>query len=209
MKITKFGHACLLIEEADARILIDPGVFNQTPSVEKLDAILITHEHPDHCSVEQIKELLLQSPDAPIYTHEGVGKVLSEADIPYTPIKNGEEVMVNGVSVLSLGEEHAIIYEKVPCQNTGYMIAGKFFFPGDSFYVPEGKVEVLALPTGGPWMKVSEAIEYVKAVKPNVYIPVHDAMYTDAFREGVIHRILTTNLDAEYRHMTAGSVEEF
>ena len=50
MKITKFGHSCLLVEEGGARILLDPGKYSILQNnVENVDAIVITHEHQDHC----------------------------------------------------------------------------------------------------------------------------------------------------------------
>lgn len=209
MRITKYGHACLLVEESAAKILIDPGTFNATPHVEGLDAILITHEHADHCDIPQLKEILSRNPGAEVITHVGVGKVLTEAGITFTAISHGEEYVVNGLTVRSYGEEHAVIYESVPCQNTGFMIGDRFFYPGDAFIVPSQPVEILAVPTGGPWMKLAEAINYVKAVAPKTIIPVHDAMHIEPYRKGVVERFLTNSLEAEYRYMKEGSVEEF
>ena len=62
MKITKFGHCCLLIEEGEAQILTDPGNYNDTPEVENLDAILITHEHSDHFHLDALKAILENDP---------------------------------------------------------------------------------------------------------------------------------------------------
>lgn len=213
MKITKYGHACVLVEESGARILIDPGSFNETPQVEELDAILVTHEHQDHCSVEQIQELLAKSPEAKVITHEAVGKVLAEAGVPHTLIEDGETISVKGVEVMSTGKEHAIIYEGLPRhRNTGFLIANKFYFPGDSFHVPGVPVEVLALPIGGPWMKPSEALYFAKVVKPTYAIPVHDALYSEdsrGFISSWLFSGILPNFGIEYRDMAPGSVEEF
>jgi len=209
MKITKYGHACLVIEEGDARIITDPGVYNETPNTTDVDAILITHEHADHCDIDQLKQILSLNPSAVVITHAGVGKVLDETGVAYTLIQDGEEVDVNGVSVKSSGTDHAIVYEVMPCQNTGFLIANRLFIPGDSFHVPSDAVEVLALPTGGPWMKTSEAIDYAKAVNPKVVFPIHDAMLTPEFRESFNNRYYPNALTCEYRDMSEGSVEEF
>jgi hypothetical protein len=52
--------------------------------------------------------------------------------------------------------------------------------PGDSLFVPEEKVDVLAMPTMAPWMKISEAIDYLRAVKPRLSFPIHNALLVEA-----------------------------
>lgn len=175
MKITKFGHACVLIEEGEARILIDPGTFSTDVVAENLDAILITHNHQDHLDPDLIKTILAKNPEAQVITVAEAGKNFEDAGIPFTTIEDGAEVMVAGVSVRSFGKHHSYIYGEMPqCQNTGYMIADRFYHPGDSLHQPGVPVEILALPVAGPWMKIAEAIDYAKAVKPKVVIPIHD-----------------------------------
>lgn len=214
MKITKFGHSCLLVEESGVRILTDPGIWNALPDVEQVDAILITHEHPDHCDITQLKSVLEKNPKALVITQKAVGKILDAEGIAHTLITDGEKIEVKGVSVESVGTQHAIIYGDVsPCQNTGYVIADKLFAPGDALHdVPKKPIEILALPTGGPWMRLSEAIEYVKKLKPKMVFPIHDAMYIEAFRGPLITRIVGSNIesaDTVFRDVPPGSTSEF
>jgi L-ascorbate metabolism protein UlaG (beta-lactamase superfamily) len=212
MRITKYGHACLLVEEGGAKLLIDPGIWNPTPDVSGLGAILITHEHQDHMNLTQIRAVLGQNPDAVVYTHEAVGRLLDEAGIAYTPIAEGETVAVKGVSVQSFGHDHAPIYGPSPCRNTGYLIGERLYVPGDALHdVPNRQVEVLALPTGAPWMKLAEAIDYAKKVNPKTVFPVHDAIYTEDVQRGLIPRIVGGNLESveiEFRDLPAGGVLE-
>ncbi len=190
MRITKFAHACLLVEEAGVCLLTDPGFWNGLPEVEALDAILITHTHQDHLDIAQVKALLEKHPNATVITHAEAGAMLTEAGIPFTLIQNGETVEVKGVSVESCGTSHAHIYGELPkCQNTGYFIAKKLFVPGDALHdIPSTQVSVLALPTGGPWMRISEAIDYAKKINPKVAFPIHDALYTKEYRAQVASR---------------------
>ncbi len=69
MKITKYGHCCLFVEEQGLRILIDPGMFTEGKHpVENIDVLLITHEHQDHCHVPSVQTILKNSPQAKVYT---------------------------------------------------------------------------------------------------------------------------------------------
>jgi L-ascorbate metabolism protein UlaG (beta-lactamase superfamily) len=185
MTITKIGHSCLIIETDGTRILTDPGSWNALPDITDLDAILVSHEHGDHFDIGKIQELLARNPDAVVITHEAVGKKLQESGIQYTAIEPGQAVEVKGVPIESYGTEHAIIYgDASPCRNTGFLIAGRVFMPGDALHdVPPKHVEILALPTGGPWMKIAEAVDYALAVKPEKAFPIHDALYTPDVRK--------------------------
>ncbi len=58
MRVTHLGHACLLVETADRRILIDPGNFSSGfEELSGLDAIVVTHNHPDHFDPERVPRL--------------------------------------------------------------------------------------------------------------------------------------------------------
>lgn len=176
MKITKFGHACLLIEEKDARILIDPGSFSTLQNaVENVDAIFITHEHLDHLSIECLQTILPKSPQAVIYTNPGVGQKLKEAGVSYRLLGDTEKTAIKGVAVEGVGVDHALVYRSLPIvNNTGYMIANRFFYPGDALTLPNRPVEILAYTAIAPWMRIAEGVEYAKAVKPKIAFPVHD-----------------------------------
>ena len=45
--------------------------------------------------------------------------------------------------------------------------------------VPEAEVAVLLLPTSGPWMKLGEAAEYVRAVQPQQIVQIHEMLLSD------------------------------
>lgn len=212
MKITKFGHCCLLIEEGELRLLTDPGNYGDLPDVQGVDVILITHEHGDHAHIPYIKEILRKNPECEIITHISVGKMLEAEKIPYTPIADNEAIQRKGVSIASYGTLHACVHKDIPAiQNTGFMIAGRLFYPGDSFHDPHKEIEILALPVAGPWMKLEEAIEYAKAIKPKVVFPVHDGMLRQDHRLGPTRRApqaILEPLGIAYKDMTEGSVVE-
>lgn len=162
------------------KIMTDPGDFTKNPENESgLSAILITHEHGDHLHIESLKKVLTNNPNAIVITNTAVGKLLDEASIAYTKVEDGETHDVGGVKVTGFGDLHAEIYEKIgQVQNTGYMIEG-LCYPGDSFNIPAGKVDILALPVAGPWVLMKTALNYAKDLKPRISFPVHDAFIHD------------------------------
>lgn len=87
MKISKHLHSCLVVEEAGKRILIDPGNYTfeegalDVEKMEKLDLILITHEHLDHACPPFIKKLLERFPEVTILANSSVSKILSKDGI--------------------------------------------------------------------------------------------------------------------------------
>lgn len=213
MKITKFGHCCLLIEERGLILLTDPGNYNTIPDVENIDILLITHEHADHFHIDAVKSILAKNPQLEIITHESVGILLSKENIPYTPITSGEVLTRKKVTLQSIGSKHACIHKDLPLiQNTGFLINNSLFYPGDSFELPHVPVTILALPVSGPWMKLSEAIEYAKEVKPLKLFPVHDGMLRQEHQLGPTRRIpmmLLEPLGIEYIDMQENDTKEF
>lgn len=185
MRITKLGHCCLLIEEQGVRIMTDPGSFtiDAQRAVTGIDAILITHEHADHFHLESVEALLAVNPGAVVITNTGVGRLLAEKGIAYTRVGEGEHTSVRGISVEGFGHEHATIYADMgQVENTGYLIAGRLYVPGDAFHAPGRPVDVLALPVAGPWVRIGDAVEFARAVKPRVAFGVHDGMIQLFFR---------------------------
>lgn len=178
MIITKLGHCCLVVEEGSTKLLVDPGAYSTGQAeVTSVDAVLISHEHQDHCHIESLRTVLQHNPTAKVYTNRGVGEVLKPAGVPYELLEHGQVTQVKGVSIEAVGDKHAPMLPYVPqVVNTGYYIGGKFFYPGDAFPGFTKPVKVLALPVVGPWLKLVEAIDYARALSPKVCFPVHDGM---------------------------------
>jgi L-ascorbate metabolism protein UlaG (beta-lactamase superfamily) len=187
MKITKFGHCCLLIEERGLRILTDPGNLTTAQNaITDIDVVLITHEHADHYHVPSLLGVLKNNPEAIVITNSAVAKLLeAERVTNIFIVEHGQSHQVGQVLFSAFGKEHAVIYKDfTPVMNTGYFIGPRLFYPGDALYDPKKEdgreVEILALPVAGPWMKISEAIEYALHVAPKIAFPVHDGILAPA-----------------------------
>jgi L-ascorbate metabolism protein UlaG (beta-lactamase superfamily) len=53
VRITKYSHSCLRVE-GDGVLVVDPGVFSERSALDGVDAVLVTHEHPDHIAVAAV-----------------------------------------------------------------------------------------------------------------------------------------------------------
>jgi len=180
------GHSCLLAEEADSRLLIDPGCFSAGfEELSGLTGILITHIHDDHLDISRMHALLETNPDARIICDEASAEAFQESGVTAEVVHAGDALDL-GLSVRIYGRDHAVIHPELPnVPNVGYLLADRFFVAGDAFTVPDKPIEILAVPVGAAWMKVSEAIDWVNTIRPRVILPVHD--HGNVFAEWIYH----------------------
>ena len=214
MKITKLGHCCLLIETKGLRILTDPGTYSTLQNEQKnIDIVLITHEHSDHLHIDSLRRIVHNNPNMEIITNTACKEIILREHIEVTSIhlvEDGESISFKNVLFSGYGEKHAVIYPHWgEVQNIGYMIDGKLFYPGDAFTDPHIPIEILALPVAGPWMKISEAVDYALLLKPKKAFPVHDGILKVP---GMPHRVPATFLPQsgiEFIPMSEGDSFEF
>lgn len=167
MRLTKFGHACVRIEDGDRVLVIDPGELSEAEALDGATAVLVTHEHSDHVDLDKIAA----HPGLPVYTHPALA-----ATIGARPVNVNDTFSAAGFTVRAVGGVHAEIIDGLPgCPNLGYIVDGAVYHPGDSLFVPAEPVDTLLVPASGPWHKLGEAIEFARAVKPARAFPIHDA----------------------------------
>jgi L-ascorbate metabolism protein UlaG (beta-lactamase superfamily) len=140
------------------------------------DIILITHEHFDHCSPEDVKAI--QGPKTMIVATSDCAKKLSGK---VKIVKPGDKINVEGIDI-----------EVVPSYNTnkqfhtkdkgwvGYIFVVKgqrIYIAGDTDYIPEMKnfkVDIALLPVSGTYvMTADEAIKAALDIKPKIAVPMH------------------------------------
>jgi L-ascorbate metabolism protein UlaG (beta-lactamase superfamily) len=175
-QITHFGHSCLLLDTGAARLLFDPGTFSAGfESVRGLDAVIVTHQHPDHLDSERIRPLLDANPDARLIVDAGTAEQVS--GISHEILEPRATRDIAGARIEVLGGQHAVIHRDIPViPNNAYLVDGTYLHPGDSFTPPAEPVDVLFLPTGAPWLKLAEAVDYLRAVNPRTAVPIHEAV---------------------------------
>jgi L-ascorbate metabolism protein UlaG (beta-lactamase superfamily) len=175
MRVTKHEHAALLVESNGKSLVVDPGAYtNPFTDLRDVVGIVITHEHADHWTAEHLDRILKQTGPLPIYAPAGVAAAASGYDI--TVVAPGDRITVDPFTLEFFGGRHAVIHESIPViDNVGVLIDDAFYYPGDSYAVPEGRdVALLAAPVGAPWLKIGEAMDFVLAVAPRRAFGTHD-----------------------------------
>lgn len=188
MRVTHLGHACLLVEVADRRILVDPGNF--TPGLEDvtgLDAIVVTHNHADHFDPARAPRLIRANPNAPVHTDPLTAGQLREQGIDARPMAQGEDFTVGDVTVSPVGELHAFNHPAMPrVPNVGVVLRAvgepTLFHPGDAYDAEPGPVDVLAHPLNAPWTASRDSIAFVQRIAPRRVVPIHDALLSETGR---------------------------
>ncbi len=181
MQLTKYSHSCVRLERDGAVLVIDPGAFSERAALDGVDAVLLTHEHIDHLDVQALTDALARRPSVTIYTHPDVVPKLGDLSDAVTTVESGQAFSAAGFGVQAYGGWHALIYPEIPrVVNLGFLVEGSIYHPGDSFDVPEGaRVETLFVPVSGPWLKLAEAVDFVRAVAPRQAYALHDALLAD------------------------------
>jgi len=192
MKLTKHGHACLELELGGERLLVDPGFYSEpmggTPNVI---AVVITHQHDDHCFEDQLDAIIATQlaagrPAPKIYSVDEVCARLANSakargtSYDTVAVHHGDFIEHGPFTLEFFGDMHAEIHRSIPLvQNCGVMVNGKLYYPGDSFTQPDRPVELLAVPTSAPWLKISDVIDFVAAVRPRRSFATHNALLSD------------------------------
>ena len=182
MRITKFGHSCIRLEYDGKVVVVDPGMFTDPEAVDGADAVVITHEHPDHYLPDHLART-----DAAVFTIDAVATKIRE-DAPdiadrLTVVSPGDE-FDPGIPAVSVGELHAVIHPDLPrFYNSGYLFTlgdTTVFHPGDALTLPEQPVDVLCVPVCAPWMRAAEGIDFARAVAAPRNLAIHDRIYSEA-----------------------------
>lgn len=209
MRLTKYTHACVRLERDGAVLVIDPGSFSEPAALDGVDAVLITHEHVDHLDVDKLADALARRPAVTVHAHPDVVPKLAALDGVVHEVTAGEEFTAAGFQVHAYGGWHAEIHPDVPrVANLGYLVEGSVYHPGDSFDVPAGaNVETLFVPISGPWLKLAESVDFIRAVAPRRAYALHDFLLSDIGAK--VHDANLARLaGCDYHRLASGSTVE-
>jgi L-ascorbate metabolism protein UlaG (beta-lactamase superfamily) len=202
MELTHFGHSCLHAEFGATTLLFDPGTFSHGfEGITGLSAILITHQHPDHADPNRLPALVAANPGAALYADPQTAAQLGG---DWHAVQVGDVLEVDGLTIRGVGGRHAVIHPEIPViDNISYLVGdaghpARLMHPGDALFVPDEDVEVLATPAAAPWMKISEAVEYLRAVAPRHAVPIHQGIIAPEAR-GIFYGRLAEMCDTDFR----------
>ena len=176
MRLTKLTHASVRLEKDGGALVIDPGSFTEPDAADGADAVLITHEHPDHLAPDRFT-----GPERPeIYTTRGVAAKLEGTGARVNVVGDGDRLEVAGFDIAVVGELHAVVHPEWPrIGNVGFIVDDRTFHPGDAFTLPSIPVETALIPTHGPWMKAPELIDFLHELAPRRAYSIHDGFLNE------------------------------
>ncbi|MDQ1036899.1 L-ascorbate metabolism protein UlaG (beta-lactamase superfamily) [Streptomyces sp. V3I8] len=183
MELTKHTHSTVVLTKDGSALVIDPGAYtpNSAELVAGTTVVLITHDHPDHFDAGILNAALDAQPSLRVWAPANVATELGSHAGRVVAIAAGDSFEAAGFEVAVFGERHAAIHADLPpMSNVAYLIDGNVYHPGDSYFVPGVTVETLLVPASGPWTKVSEGIDFVRATKASRAVRIHDLTLNDA-----------------------------
>jgi len=173
------GHASFRLDSSKT-IYFDP--WKLPPGPKKADFIFITHEHFDHCSLDDIE--LISTKDTVIVASEAAAKQLESARPVCKEIKSllpGDNIEIAGIKVSAASSYNLNKqFHTKASRKLGFIVdidGVKIYDAGDTDLIPEMKkyiCDIALLPVSGTYvMTANEAAEAALIIKPKVAIPMH------------------------------------
>jgi L-ascorbate metabolism protein UlaG (beta-lactamase superfamily) len=178
MKITKYLHSCLLFEKDNFKLLIDPGTFTfaegfiEPDEFNDVDAIIITHIHPDHLDKVNLPKIVELS-GAPVYSVPQVIDELKKIDLKSELIPR----VIGPFTLETIMVKHEPILDSPMPEMAALVIDEKVLHPVDSFeekLLAYTYIELLILPIMAPFCTELMVAAFANKLKPKRILPVHD-----------------------------------
>lgn len=205
MRISKYEHALLVVEQAAAQLVIDPGSYSNLPELQNVVAVVFTHLHDDHTSQEHAQTISRNFPAVKMFGTQEVVEKLTGLDVQ--AVHHGDHYEVGPFQIDFYGDLHQVIHRSIPLvQNVGVMINSRLYYPGDSYTFPEQSVEILACPTSAPWLRISDVIDFLDLIRPKKCFATHNALLSEqghALQNNRVQQIVEKH-GGEFRYLNVG-----
>ncbi|MBP6880958.1 MBL fold metallo-hydrolase [Candidatus Saccharibacteria bacterium] len=178
MKITKYVHSCLLVEDEGKAVFIDPGKWSMESAIAdlanwpRIDYVLVTHEHPDHMDINFIDTIRDYNPECLIISNKTVTDKLDARGM-HASISTPSEINMATTA-------HAPMWtgQPAPPENSLFTLWNKLTHVGDSFQMIR-PAPIVAMPIVSPWGSFAGAMELLLQMQPQAVIPIHDWHLSD------------------------------
>ena len=174
VSIEWLGHDSFRIMGNKKTVYTDPF---RISGGEKADLVLVTHDHYDHCSPEDIGKIASEKTTI-VCNSITAGKVSGKV----VEIESGQSLEIGGVKVTAVPAYNKNKPFHPKGSGLGYLveISGiTIYHAGDTDFTPEmrglrGKVTIALLPVSGTYvMTAEEAAEAAEAINPEIAVPMH------------------------------------
>jgi L-ascorbate 6-phosphate lactonase len=207
LQLTWLGQAGFLVEAGEARVLIDPWLSRhedrlvEAPPLElvaeRIDHVLVTHEHIDHLDLPFLRELAARSPGAQLVLPEPIVEQAEDV-LPVTTVRPGDAVELGPLSVDVVPAWHGVTpadaYTDGEGRFVGYVLGGAgpvLYHAGDTIATPElvdalrdKRIEIALLPVNGRDffreeqelvgnLDAREAVRLAKRIGARMLVPYH------------------------------------
>lgn len=189
MQCFRLSHAGIVLDDAHASLLIDPGNFTSSDDLavalaqaSPLAGIVITHEHPDHWTPDNIAQVRQLAPECPIFTTPATAAALETSSISdATIVVPGQTATAGPFELEFYGGTHEPLHSSIPpVDNVGVRVNQTFAYGGDSLEAPPFQADVLGIPIGSPWSNVGQIIDFILESRPKRAYVTHDGMLSTA-----------------------------
>ena len=186
LQITKFRHSCLRFSQQGQYLLFDPGTLAfRDPRVRPevfsdIQAIVITHNHPDHLDPDAVQAIQHLS-GATIIGNSEVAKALADRDLS-VQVHEAGPLEVAGFRLQAIPVQHEAILDDHLPQTTAYLINERVLNVADAFdpvLLAHAGIEVAVLPVMAPFLTELGVLAFAKQLRPRQVIPVHDGFAED------------------------------
>lgn len=185
MKITKYEHSCLDVTDGGSRLVIDPGRFSPSfKDFSNINVLVLTHVHRDHFDKETVCKITKANPSVMIFAPGQVADEIPEVKVTVPEV--GKSYDAVGFKLEFFGGDHELYKE---FQNIAVLVNNKLYHPGDSYTPPNKPIYILAAPASAPWLRVTEAGDFIKKCGAKTVFPIHNALLSPIGEE-VHYRIL-------------------